>query len=167
MWFKWTKYSDQTNFEPKWMKSGSLEWFWIRFTWSKYLGIAAFFKPKYQNSLVMKIYKRRSHHVTCLANMADTARVSLTYSYNLHLGIMIQISEWGWIPKIWFNTKFTPQILVLHIRVKTWFKWTHILGSNNWYNTFGVIFRFKSRYLVQTWTWTLDTIRPRCLPTTL
>ncbi len=68
---------------------------------------------------------------------------------------MIQISEWGWIWKRWFNTKFTPQIVVLHIRVKRWLKWTYILGSNDWYNTFGVIFRFKPRYLVQTWTWTL------------
>ncbi len=68
---------------------------------------------------------------------------------------MIQISQWGWIRKRWFNTKFTPQILVLHIRVKKWFKWAHILGSNDWYITFGVIFTFKARYLVQTWTWTL------------
>ncbi len=68
---------------------------------------------------------------------------------------MIQISEWGWIWKRWFNTKFTPQILVLHNRVIKWLKWTHIVGSNDWYNTFGVIFRFKPRYLVQTWTWTL------------
>ncbi len=40
----------------------------------KYLGVAAFLRPKYRNSLLMKIYKRHSHHVTCLANMADTAR---------------------------------------------------------------------------------------------
>ncbi len=44
--------------------------------------------------------------------------VALICSYNLHLGIMIQISEWGWIPKRWFNTKFTPHILVLHIKDK-------------------------------------------------
>ncbi len=58
-------------------------------------------------------------------------------------------------PKRWFNTKFTPQVLVLHIRFKKWFKWTHILGSNDWYNTFAVIFRFKPRCLFQTWTWTI------------
>ncbi len=158
IWFKWTKYSDQTNFEPKVLyewNQGNWNVFRIRFTWSKYLGVAAFLRHKYRNSLVMKIYKRRSHHVTCLANMADTVRYVLTYSYNLHLGIMIQISEWGWIWKRWFNTKFTPHILVLHIRVKKWFKWTHIVVSNDWYNTFGVMFMFKPRYLVQTWTWNL------------
>ncbi len=85
----------------------------------------------------------------------ENSQVSLTYSYNLHLWIMIQISEWGWIRKRWFNTKFTPQCVVLHIRVNKWFKWTHILGSNDWYNTFGVIFKVTPRYLVQTWTWTL------------
>ncbi len=68
---------------------------------------------------------------------------------------MIQISEWGWLRKRWFNTKFTHQILVLHIRVKKWLKWTYILGSNDWYNTFSVTFRFKPRYLVQTWNWIL------------
>ncbi len=73
---------------------------------------------------------------------------------------MIQISEWGWIWRRWFNTKFTPQTLVLHIRVKRWFKWTHILGSNDWYNTFGVIFRFKPRYLVQHEPEPFDTIMP-------
>ncbi len=31
--------------------------FRIRFTWSKYLSVAAFLRPKYRNSLVMKIYK--------------------------------------------------------------------------------------------------------------
>ncbi len=158
MWFKWTKYSDQTNFEPKVLYEGNQgHWnvFRIMFTWSKYLSVAAFFRPKYRNSLAMKIYKKHGHHVTCLANMADPYQVSLTYSYNLHLGIMIQISEWGWIRKRRFNTKFTPHILVLHIRFKRWFKWTHILGSNDWYNTFGVIFRIKPRYLFQTWTWTL------------
>ncbi len=46
-------------------------------------------------------------------------------------------------------------MLVLHIRIKKWFKWTHIVGSNDRYNTFGVIFRFKPRYLFQIWIWTL------------
>ncbi len=74
--------------------------------------------------------------------------------------LQLQSPSWNYdrnirIRKRWFNTKFTPQILVLHIRVKKWFTWTHMLGSNDWYNTFGVIFRFKPRYLVQTWTWTL------------
>ncbi len=66
MWFKWTKYSDQTNFESSivWTKSGSLNVFRIRFTSSKYLGLVAFLWPKYRNSLVMKIYKRHSHHLT-------------------------------------------------------------------------------------------------------
>ncbi len=97
MWFKWTKYSNQTNVEPKVLyeqNQGHWNVFRIKFTWSKYLGVAVFFRPKYRNSLVMKIYKRRSHHGTCLVNMADS-HVSLTYSYNLHLGVMIQISEWG------------------------------------------------------------------------
>ncbi len=88
-------------------------------------------------------------------NMLPEKGMFVHCCYNLHLGIMIQISEWGCIRKIWFNTKFTPQIVVLYIRVRKWFKWTHILGSNDWYNTFGVIFRFKPRYLVQTWTWTI------------
>ncbi len=69
-----------------------------------------------------EIYKRRSHHVTCFGKHGWHSQVSLTYSYNLHLGIMIQISEWGWIPKRWFNTRFTSQILVLHIRVKMCFQ---------------------------------------------
>ncbi len=67
MWFKSTKHSDQTNFEPKVLYE------WNQGHWNV-LGVAAFLRPKYRNSLVMKIYKRRSHHVTCLANMADKAR---------------------------------------------------------------------------------------------
>ncbi len=54
MWFKWTKYSDQTNFEPKVLyerNQGHWNIFTIRFTWSKYLGVAAFLRPKYRNSL--------------------------------------------------------------------------------------------------------------------
>ncbi len=77
MWFKWTKYSDQTNFEPKvFHEANQRHWnvFRIRFTWSKYLYVAAFLRPNYWNSLAMKIYKRHGHHVNCLANMVDTAR---------------------------------------------------------------------------------------------
>ncbi len=73
----WTKYSDQTNFEPKVLYERNHDhWnvFKVRFAWFKYLGVAAFLRSKYQNSLVIKIYKRRSHHVTCLANISETAR---------------------------------------------------------------------------------------------
>ncbi len=60
MWFKWTKYSDQTNFEAKYcMNKIRIHWkvLRVRFTWSKYMGVAAFLWPKYQNSIVMKIDK--------------------------------------------------------------------------------------------------------------
>ncbi len=83
MWFKWTKYSDKTNCEPKVLyERNQRHWnvFRVRFTWSKYLCVAAFLRPKYQNSLVMKIYKRCIHHVTCLANMADTNLWTLWYN---------------------------------------------------------------------------------------
>ncbi len=73
--------------------------------------------------------------------------------------LQLQAPSWNYDPNI--RMRLDPkkmvqhqvytQILVLHIRVK----WTHSLGSNDWYNTFGVIFRFKPRYLVQTWNWTL------------
>ncbi len=59
MWFKWTKYSDQTNFETKVLyerNQGHWLVFRIRLTWTKYLGVAAFLRPKYQNSLVIKLY---------------------------------------------------------------------------------------------------------------
>ncbi len=118
MWFKWTKYSDQTNFESKVLyerNKGHWSVFRIRFTWSKYLGVAVFLRPKYWNSLVMKMYKRRSHYVNCLANMADTARgkfnlqlQSPSWNYDpnfrmrLDLKKMVQHQDYTWSATRWY-----------------------------------------------------------------
>ncbi len=96
MWFKWTKYSDQTNFELEVLyewNQGHWNVFRVRCTWSKYVTGATFLRPKYRNSLVMKI------SCDLLGKHGWHSQVNLTYSYNRHLGIMIQISEWGWIRK--------------------------------------------------------------------
>ncbi len=147
MWFKWTKYSDQTNFEPNVLyERNQGHWnIWVllpfldtnigTLRWWKYIKYIVIMWLAWQTWLIQP-------------GKFNIQLQSPSWNYDPNIRMRLD-------PKKMVQHQITPQILVLHIRVKKWFKSTHIMASYDWYNTFGVIFRFKPKYLVQTWMWTL------------